>query len=145
MSNIVKASIIRGLVFTLIGSFLPWQQEGDFISYLTYGIRISPAIEDNGGILTILLSLIVFMLIFRPLKFIKRPFVWSVASGLLLVIASVFHVTQLLISQINATGVIGAPTIEVGLVLVFVGSVLLFFASLLLYHNSTHQKLQLSR
>jgi hypothetical protein len=145
MSNIVKASFFCGPVFTLIGSFLPWRREGDFISYLTYGIRISRGIEDHGGILIILLSLSVLMLIFRPLKFIERSLVWSIASSLILVLASVIHITQLFISQINATGVIGAPMIEVGLVLIFVGSVLLVFASLLHYHNSTHQKLRLSR
>jgi hypothetical protein len=145
MSNIVKASLICGLVFTLIGSFLPWQREGDFLSYLTYGIRVGPSIEDNGGILIIFLSLNVLLLIFRPLKFIESPLIWSIVSSFVLMLACIFHITKLFISQKNASGVIGASTIEVGLVLVSIGSILLFFASLLHYLNSMHQKPQLPR
>ena len=135
MSKIVKISLLCGFVATLLGSFLPWQREGDFVSYLTYGIRIFPVVEDNGGILIALLSLSVLMLILQPLKLIEKPLAWSIVSSLALVLVSTFHVIKLLIDRENAIGVIGAPTIEAGLVLVFIGSILLLFASLSHYIN----------
>ena len=137
MSNILKTSFVCGVILTLIGCFLPWQQGGDFISYWTYGIRIFPSFQDNGGLLIILLTLNALMLIFRPLNFITKPLMWSIVSGFVLVLVSFFHIAKLVISRANESGTIGAPMIEVGLVMVSVGSILLLSALLIYYHKST--------
>lgn len=137
MSTFAKTLFIIGVILTLAGSFLPWRREGDFVSYWTYGIRIYPAIKDNGGLLVVLLTLIVIMLIFRPPNFLEKPLIWSILLSLSLVFNSVFHVSKLFISRANAIGVIGAPTIQIGLVMVSIGSILLLFTAVLYYLKSS--------
>lgn len=133
MLNIAKISIIGGAFLTILGSFLPWEREGDFISYLTYGLHIFPTLKDNGGLIIVLLSLSVLMLIFRPPKFIEKPLILSIVASLTLVLVCAFHITKLLISHANAAGVIGTPTIEIGLIMVSIGSILYLFAAVACY------------
>jgi hypothetical protein len=137
MSTFVKTSFIVGIVLILAGSFLPWERGGDFISYWVYGIRIYPSIEDNGGFLIVLLSLIVSMLVFRPFDFIEKPIIWSVVLSVALVLDSIFLVGKLLISRANANGIIGAPTIQIGLTMVSIGSIFLLFSAVLYYLKSS--------
>ncbi len=137
MSNFMKTLFIVGTVLTLIGSFLPWRREGDFVSYWSYGIRIYPSIKDNGGLLIVLLTIIVIMLVFRPPAFIEKPLIWNIVFSLILVFASVFHIGKLLIDRANAIGVIGAPTIQIGLVMVSIGSILLLVSVGLHYFRSS--------
>jgi len=130
VSNKAKFLLVCGAILTMTGSFLPWQREGDFVSYLTYGIHISPfSFDDNGGLLIILLSVCVLICIFQPPKFIKKPLVWSIAFSFILVLLSAFQISKVLISRIQASGVIGAPMIEVGLIMVSLGSTLILWAS----------------
>ena len=136
MSIFVKTSFIIGAFLTLVGSFLPWQIEGDAISYWTYGIRIYPFIKDSGGFLIVLLTLIVIMLIFWPPNFIEKPLIWSVILSLILVSVSAFHVGKWFISRANASGFIGAPSIQIGLVMVVIGSILLLLSTVIYYFRS---------
>lgn len=131
MSNSVKTLFIIGAILTLVGSFLPWRREGDFVSYWTYGIRIYPVLKDSGGLLIMLLTLIVTMLIFRPPGFIGKPFIWGILISLVLVFDSTFHIVKLLIDRKNAVGVIGAPAIQIGLVMVPIGSMLLLLSAVI--------------
>lgn len=133
MSTLVKKLFTIGAVLTLTGSFLPWEIQGDFFTYLTFGIRVdpsTPSIVDNGGVLIVVLSLIVIMLIFRPPKFIGKPLIWSAVLSLALVLVSVFHIGKLVIIHANAGGIMGAPQIDIGLEMVFVGSVILLTATI---------------
>jgi len=133
MSTFTKAMFMAGAILTIAGSFLPWRQAGDFVSYWTYGIQVSPSMQDNGGLLVVLLSSIVFMLIFRSFGFIGKSAVWAILASTALVLVVAFQVGGLLIERANARGVIGAPSIEVGLWMVSGGSILLLLTSVAHY------------
>ena len=133
MSIFLKTTFIIGAALAFVGSFLPWRREGDFISYWTYGIRFSPSIKDNGGFLIILLTLLVIILVFRPPDFIGKPSVWSILLSIALAADAVFRVCELVINRINVDGVVGAPVIQIGLVMVFIGSMFLLFSVILYY------------
>lgn len=137
MTPFLRILYIIGAALSIGGSFLPWQREGDFVSDWTYGIRFHPSFKDNGGLLIILLSTAVFGLILHPPDFVKRPAIWSVVLGIILVIASGFHVVKWLIQRIEANGVVGAPALQVGLVMVLLGSLLLLLTALLHYSKET--------
>jgi hypothetical protein len=137
MSTFVKTLFLIGAVFTLVGSFVPWQQQGDLVSWWTYGIRIYPSIEDNGGFLIVLMSIIVVMLIFHPPAFIEKPLLWSIVLSVALILDSVFHIGKLYISRGDVTMVVGAPTIQIGLIMVCIGSTLLLFTSMLSFFKSS--------
>lgn len=136
MPNFVKTLFIMGTILTLAGSFLPWRREGDFISYWTYGIRIYPVLRDSGGLLIVLLTIIVIMLVLRPPDFIGKPLFWVILLSLVLVFDSAFHIGKLLIDRTNAIGVIGAPAIQIGLVMVSIGSILLLLSAVIYYFRS---------
>lgn len=125
MSPFVKNLFIAGAILTIGGSFLPWRQEGDFISYWTYGISVIPAFKDHGGFLIVLLTLVMVMLIFRPFDFIDKPTHWSIAFGAGLVVDSIFLIGKVLVDHMNFHGVFGVPAIMIGLVTVCLGSILL--------------------
>jgi len=133
MSTFTKSMFMVGASLTIAGSFLPWWQAGDFVSYWTYGIQVSPSVQDNGGLLVVLLSSVLLMLIFRPFGFIEKPAAWAIPASAALVLASAFQVGRLLIERTNASGVIGAPSIEVGLLMVSAGSILLLVISVAHY------------
>jgi hypothetical protein len=125
MSIFMRISFIVGTIFTIGGSFLPWRQEGDYISYYYPGIRIYPSIHDYGGFMIVLLSIAIIVLAFRPPDFIGEPSIWSIVAGMGLVIASAFHIIKLMVIRADMAGVFGAPDIEIGLIMVFIGSMVL--------------------
>ncbi len=137
MRTCLKILYIIGATLTAIGSFLPWWQEGDFISYRTYGIRFYPTIKDNGGLLIMLLIIIMLWKFFRPPRFADNP-TWNIAIGGALVFLSCYHSGRLLIRRIEAGRVIGAPVIQIGLIMVSLGSLLLLIAAVL--HYAFHSK-----
>ena len=136
MANSLKTLFIIGAILTLAGSFLPWRREGDFVSYWTYGIRIYPVLKDSGGLLIVILTLIVTILVFRPPDFIGKPLIWGILLSLALVFDSAFHIGKLLIDRTNAIGIIGAPAIQIGLVMVSIGSILLLLSAVIYYFRS---------
>jgi hypothetical protein len=133
MSTLTKALFILSSIFILIGSFLPWRREGDFISYWTHGIQIYPSAKDNGGFLIVLLTLFVIILVFRPPQFIGNRASWNIGLAIILVLDAFVQVGKLLLDRRSAIGLVGAPVIQVGLVMVLIGSMLLFFSVLLYY------------
>ncbi len=77
-----------GASLIIVGSFLPWERAGDWISIPSYGIRVDIAsfkywisgihvfpVHENGGVLAILLTSVIMILIHRPPQFIKIHFV----------------------------------------------------------------------
>lgn len=137
MSTFVKTSVILGAILTLAGSLLPWWREGDFVSYWTYGLRLYPSIKDNGGLLIVLLTLVVIILVFQPPNFIENPLMWNMLLSVALVLASIFHIGKLFTSRVNAGGFVGAPLIQIGLILVSIGSIFLLFSAVLSYFRSS--------
>lgn len=137
----LKTLSICGLALTSLGSFLPWQREGDLISYLTYGIRIFPSygirifpsIVDNGGLLIVSLSLIVGLLTFNPPRFIKKPLIWKIFFSMGLVIDAAINIVKILFVRARSGGAIGASVIEHGLIMVSLGAIILFLTSLTVY------------
>jgi hypothetical protein len=131
---------IIGAILTILGSFLPWEQGGDFISYHTAGVQLywgysySYWLKDNGGLLIVLLSLVTIGMILYPSRFIKNPTVWTIVSGVILVVVSVYHIGSWLVRRIAAGEIIGAPTLEIGLVLVLTGSLILL-GSAMFHHR----------
>jgi hypothetical protein len=132
---------ILGIVLTIVGSFLPWELEGDVIPYWKNGISLylddiqywlrglhTSPINDNGGLLVIGLSVVIFILVFRTPKFIKQPFFWKLICASCLVIIMSYHVSILLLRGSESYGVVGAPSIEIGLIMVTFGSLLLLIA-----------------
>jgi hypothetical protein len=133
MSSLIKTLFTIGAVLILGGCFLPWRREGDFVSYWTYGIRINPGFKDSGGLLIMALTVIVIILFFRPPDFIRKPYIWGILLSLALVFDSAFHIGKLLLDRANAIGVIGAPSIQIGLVMVSIGSIVLLISSIINY------------
>jgi hypothetical protein len=133
------ASYTIGTILNILGSFLPWSCEGDFVWVCTKGIRIYahwspefktyPWFEDNGGLVIILLSLVIVGLAARAPGFIKRPAVWSVVCAAILILASIYHIGRWILRGIEMRGVIGAPVPTVGLGFVFLGSCILLIAT----------------
>ncbi len=117
MTAFEKILFSIGVILTLIGSFLPWQSEGDFISYWVYGIQVFPSVQDNGGLIIAILTLILIAMILRSPDVVGKPFIWGLLISLILVIDSIFHITEVLINRANAVEVIGSPTIQFGLVI----------------------------
>src|SRR5215212_6505463 len=80
--------LLLGAVLVIIGSFSPWEIEGDFISTWRYGIQVFPVFVDNGGILILLLGVVILGLVFRSEGFIKYPTQWVFTSSIALFIIS---------------------------------------------------------
>ncbi len=142
MSTYIKSSFIIGLILTILGCFLPWRQEGDFISYYTLGLRLFPYTENNGGFVVLLICSALIVLIFCPPVFITKPNTWVISLSALLTLISTFHIGKVLINNLNSSGIIGAPTIQIGLMIVFFGSILMLITANLYplrYHIDSHR------
>lgn len=124
MSKPLKIPFIVSYIFLILGCFLPWSRFGDFISYLTYGIRIFPSLMDNGGFIILLLCILDLTLVYKPLKSIKHPFSWGIIICTILVFVSTFHLIEIYNNPYAQKG-IGAPNVEMGLLMVVSGSIIL--------------------
>jgi hypothetical protein len=140
MSASIKTSFTIGLVLLSLGCFLPWQVEGDFLSFWTFGIRIFPSFEDNGGFLILLIAIVLVVLIFKPPVFIEKPERWIIAISIVLTLDSIFHIVKWIINLSKKIGIVGAPSIQIGLFMVFIGSITLLITSLLHYRKLPHEQ-----
>jgi len=117
----------------VVGSFLPWEQQGDPFPYQTYGIKLLPMVNDNGGVLVVLLSLMIVLLAFQPPKFIKNPSLWNLIISVLLMAASLLFIVRWLAHRYGSAGIIGAAQLDIGLIGVVVGSALLLWIAIINY------------
>jgi hypothetical protein len=117
--------VLFGAILVIVGSFLPWEIEGDFLSYWRYGVQVFPVFADNGGVIVVILGILIIGLIFRPSDFAKRPTTWILICAIALCIISAYHIIDWLIRRIASNGVVGAPAITIGLILVGIGSILM--------------------
>jgi Kef-type K+ transport system membrane component KefB len=124
-----------GLILIGWGCFLPWQVEGDFVSYSTAGIRVLPSFADHGGTLILLLGIALALLVFKPPRYIEKPDRGILALSAALTLVSTYHVLRWIIDLSGKRGWVGAPMIQTGLVMVFLGSIILLIASLLHYRK----------
>ncbi len=142
MKSLSKLEFV-GVTFTIVGSFLPWERTGDIISYVTPGIQVDIAnfkywsrgilrfpVDDNGGVLVILLTSVIVLLALRPPRFIKNPILWNLIISLLLMASSLFFVARWLAHRFEELSVVGAATIEIGLISVVVGSAILLWSAI---------------
>jgi hypothetical protein len=137
-----KTWYVIGAALSIVGSFLPWVRAGDFISVWTPGIsiywisafRLYPSVIDNGGFLIVTLSVATVCLAFYTSRLPEQSTI-RVILGVVLVLASGFQIARWLVSRIMANGEIGAPTPQIGLVMVLLGSLLLLSAAWLHHRN----------
>ena len=122
--------LLLGVVLVILGSFLPWEIEGDFVSTWRYGVQIFPVFADNGGILVLLFCTLMIGLMFHSEGFVKYPAKWILVSAIALFIISAYHIVDWFIRRVASNGIVGAPMIKVGLVLVEIGSILLLATAL---------------
>jgi hypothetical protein len=134
--------LLLGAVLVIVGTFLPWEIEGDFISTWRYGIQFFPVFSDNGGILVLLISIFIVWLIFRSKGFVKYPDKWVFTSSIALFLISVYHIVDWLVRRISANGVIGAPAIRIGLILVGIGSILVLVTTFLMNSKESVKHVQ---
>jgi hypothetical protein len=125
-----RSLFIISTILIIVGSFLPWEVWGDFLPVWRYGIQILPVFVDNGGFIPLLISVITLGLIFRTPNFVKRPTIWIVLCAIALVIISGYHIIDWLLRRIASSGIIGAPEIKIGLILVALGSLLTLLITL---------------
>ena len=129
--------LLLGTIMAAIGCFLPWEGEGDFLYYITYGIQFKYVFADNGGITVLLFCIFIIGLLFRSSNFTKYPISWILACSIALVVTSVYHIVDLWIRHIAAGGRIGPPTIYFGLIMVGIGSLIDLATSLFMYFSRT--------
>ena len=122
-----------GIIFIIVGSFLPWEVWGDFLPAWRYGIQIFPVFADNGGLTPLLISLIILGLVFRTPNFVKRSTIRIKRCAISLVIISIYHFIDWLSHRVEYGGSIGVPEIKIGLILVILGSLLTMLATLFTY------------
>ena len=82
-------------VLVVIGSFVPWKIEGDFVSTWRYGVQLFPMFADNGSVIVSLLGIFIIGLVFRSDVFVKHPVKWLLISAVALFIISAYHIVDL--------------------------------------------------
>jgi hypothetical protein len=116
--------LLLGTALVIVGSFLPWEIEGDFVSTWHYGIQIFPAFEDNGGFLVSLVGIFIILLTLRPEGFVGLQEKWILISATALFIISAYHIVNYFVRRVASSGTVGAPAIKIGLILVGIGAIL---------------------
>jgi MFS superfamily sulfate permease-like transporter len=119
-----KNFFVFGLLLTIVGTFLPWEVEGDFLFQKINGIQVFPSFEDNGGLAILLLSIVIALIFFSPQLFSKIPKKLLIILCAILPIIVIFHLVNVFSDSIQKRGVVGAPSIQYGLVLVLIGSII---------------------
>jgi CHASE2 domain-containing sensor protein len=132
----VKPLIHVGTFLVIVGCFLPWEQGGDFLPYWSYGIRVFPFVDDNGGTIALLLALVIWLLTFRPPKLIENPISWTLAISALLAVSSLFFVIRWLVHRFEVGTAIGSPVIQIGLISVVIGAGFLLFGAIKNYRQA---------
>ncbi len=122
--------LLLGALLVIVGSFLPWEIQGDFLPYWRYGIQLFPIFADNGGILVLLLGVLLIGLILHPNSLIKHPTQAVLLCAVALSAISTYHIVDWLARRLSSQGIIGAPEIKVGLILIGIGSLFTLAAAL---------------
>lgn len=132
MISTTRKWLYIGAAAAVIGSFLPWVQQGDLFSIYTCGLRVYwvygaqtyPLIDDNGGLLVVLLTLVIVAPLALRSGFTRTSLFVSQSASVALVLRVLFHILKILIARIEAPYA-GAPVVWIGLWLVFASSLFL--------------------
>ena len=134
MPKSYRIMLIFSLVLILVGSLLPWGCWGDLITICTTGIAISFEngfqFENNGGIFTICLSLLIVGLIFYNPRFIRNSFLWALISAIILFVYTIINIGAWVMKGIQQNGIIGASMPAIGSGVILVGSIALLFLTI---------------
>jgi hypothetical protein len=150
--KLLKYQLFLGASLTIVGSFLPWESAGGFSDHDIYGFRVSPinfkywvsglhslSVNDYGGGLVILLTMLIVLLALKPPKFVKNPFIWNLILSVVLMTICLFFVGRGLFHGIVNINSIEPPSIRPGLFSVVIGSVLLLWKALSIYKHKPRQ------
>jgi hypothetical protein len=137
-----------GASLTIVGSFLPWERAGDWLSYVSNGIRVDAPhfkywitgihefpIYDNGGVLVVFLTLAIILLAIQPPRFVTTPSLAKLMISVLLMGSALFFVARWLIHRYEYGNAVGRPTLMIGLVCVVLGSGLLLWRAMLAHRQ----------
>jgi hypothetical protein len=113
-TNSQRKWILFGTIMAAVGCFVPWEAEGDFVTYWTYGIQLKYFFADNGGVTVLLFCILIFGLLFRSSKFTKYPNTWILVCSVALTMLVAYHFIDIWLRHIAAGGIIGAPTTSIG-------------------------------
>jgi hypothetical protein len=134
--------LLLGAGLVIFGSFLPWEQGGDFLAYWRYGIQFFPVFTDHGGVLVLLFGILILGLMFRSEGILNDPAKWILTSAIALFIICVYHIVAWLVRRIAANGIVGAPVIEIGLIIVAIGSILILATALVMNSQESANHVQ---
>lgn len=144
MTTRLRVAYTLGIILNILGSLLPWGDTGGTVGKVITGITIYlrwspgvhsyPGIEDNGGLLVILLSLAVVGLAFRAPRFVHRPAVWAVRCSILLILLTTYHIGWWALHKTAGLRVSGP---SFGLWMVLLGSCILLIAASRQYRRGT--------
>jgi hypothetical protein len=148
MIKMTKTWFKVGLAFTVLGSFMPWWGEGDLFYYVRSGIDVNWSgfaywvrgqhafpLEDNGGTLVLVLSIMIGFLDFRTRCLIARSEAWTLICAIALFLASIFHVITLVWERFKIGNDLVGPYIHIGLPVVIMGTLFLLYASVYNYRK----------
>ena len=127
-----KYLLLISAVLVIIGSFLPWEIAGDFISSWRFGIQVFPTFADNGGIGVVLLGVLIILFVSRVDSVAQSATKNILISAIFLCIISAYHIVGWLGRRIASHGIVGAPVIAIGLILVIIGSILALATALVM-------------
>ena len=127
-----------GASLAFVGSFLPWTYfEGFAATTPINGIEWSPGwyypdpqIEDHGGLLIVLLSLVIVVLVFHAPRFVTWPAVAALVCATALALVSTYHVVRCYLAEIQSQHIYDAKVfVGPGVNVVFLGSLTMFWAT----------------
>ncbi len=141
-SVVARRLLIAGLIATTVGSFLPWSFAGDWARWPEAGVRILPMylyseharwlvpqVDDHGGLLVLVVSFALGTLLVVRRDRADQSRLWAVAGSSALLLLSLFHVAELIVSSVKWGNSPGAPSVGIGLMLITLGSVLAVVAA----------------
>ncbi len=147
--KLLKYQLFLGASLTIVGSFLPWESAGGFSDHDIYGFRVSPinfkywvsglhslSVNDYGGGLVILLTILIVLLALKPPKFVKNPFIWNLILSVGLMTICLFFVGRGLFHIYEYVSSVEQPSIRPALYSVVIGSFLLLWRALSIYKHT---------
>jgi hypothetical protein len=75
------------------------------------------------------------ILFFRPPSSVEKPEIWMIVLSCILTLDSIFHIGSWMIDLSWKIGIVGAPFIQIGLVMALIGSIVLLITSFLRHRN----------
>lgn len=126
MQNNKKRIYSFGFLLTVLGIFLPWKVEGDFLFQRIRGVQFFPGFEDNGGLVILILSFLITLLYLFPRFIRKIPRKRLYLLCAVLPFLAIYQITCIIVDSARKIAIVGAPALQFGLILVLIGSCIQF-------------------